>query len=135
MASVPPTSLGGGGRIGQFLQANKKSFLIYSLFCLLLIEVVSIFIRYNENYVQYWYPLLTQIGFFLLVFSLFLWRERLHFCYRKNVAVFVLALYYLFGAFSIVAQVSDKAYTSIISYSLLGLCGLIFILSFIKSND
>lgn len=135
MASVPPTSLGGGGRIGQFLQNNRKSFLIYSIFFLLAVEVFSIFIRYSENYTTYWYPLLTQLGFFLLVFSLFLWRERLHFCYRKNMAVFVLALYYLFGVISIVFQISDKTYTSAISYSMLGLVVILFIASIFKSND
>ena len=132
MAAVPPKGL--GGRIMAALESNKKPFLIYSVFYLFFIEIFSLFIRYNVDYEKRWYPLLTQFGFFLLLLSIYLWRDRLHFCYRKNLAVLLLAVYYLFGTFAIIFQIGDSIYSQIVS-ELLGLASVyLFIISFFKSK-
>lgn len=135
MASIPPC--GFNCRMQQlhsYLKDNKKSFLIYSLFYLLLIEVASYFIRDVKNYACYWYPLLTQIGYFLVVFSIFLWNERLHFCFRKNIAVLFLSLYYFFGSVSLIFDFSNSTYAFYTGCGLLGISVITFILSTFKND-
>lgn len=132
MPRIPPCAL--CRRITEVVNDNKKPFLIYSIFYLLIIEIVSLFLANNENYACYWFPLLTNTGFFLLTFSICLWNEKLHFCQRKKQATKFLASYYLFGTVAILLNISDSNYTFWISIGLLSISGLIFILSIFRKK-
>lgn len=133
MPAVPPCGLRCRiAKTHEFLKQNKKPFIVYSIFYLLGIEVLSYFIRNLSNYACYWYPLLTQTGYLLIIFSVFLWSERLHFCFRKNIAVLLLSIYYLFGVISILFQFSNLFYAEVISFILLICSLLVLFLSIFK---
>lgn len=132
MPKIPPCAL--CKKVKEVLIENKKPFLVYSIFYLLIIEVVSYYLADRKNYACYWYPLLTNTGFFLIVFSIFLWNDRLRFCLRKNLAVLFLSIYYLFGSVAIICNVSNTTYTFWVSVGLLAISVITFILSIFKSE-
>ena len=82
-------------------------------------ELMSIQLSNQKNYLTYWFPLLSMTGFFALFLNLFLLRERLKFCLRKTIVVSCLTLYYLFGIVCLVFQLPDALYTSIVNNMLL----------------
>jgi len=133
MSSLPPCGLACRiSKANEYLKEKKKEFLIYSIFYLIGIEIFSFFIRYEKNYACFWYPLLTQIGFFLLTFSFYLWNEKLRFCKRKNLSILFLSIYYLVGIIALIFNFSDSFYYSSVSYSFLGFSILFFFLSIIN---
>ena len=135
MASVPPCGLKClGKKAVDYLTEQKANCKRLSLFYLLAIEVISLFIRNVKNYACYWYPLMTQIGFFLVVFTFLMYRERLRFCLRKKLAVAFLSLYYLFGVIALVFQFTDKVYFEWTSIGVLVLSVLLFGLSFFNQE-
>lgn len=135
MAAIPTCGLKcRTKKMYEYLKVNKRQIIIYSIFYILGIECVSYFIRSNANYACYWYPLLTQIGYCLILFSLFLWHDKLRFCFRKQLATLFLTAYYLFGCISLIFQFSDRLYSSVISIGLLSISILTFILSIFKKE-
>jgi hypothetical protein len=145
MASLPPCSLCRLSEgIRPYFENNKKTILVYSVFAVILIEWFSMIYQYivpqtpnlvYDRYLFFWYPLLSQLALFVLFFSLYLWKERLHFCFRKSAATFYLALYYLLGVFGVLFCIQANLYYTIISVASIGLATLIFIVSFLKQND
>jgi len=97
----------------------RKHILIYSFFYLLLAEVATIFMRNLPSYDLFWFPLFVQSGYALIFYSLFLYRERLKFCFLKNIAVFSLFLYYSFNAIVVAFKICESIYTNVITYGLL----------------
>jgi len=133
MSAIPPCGLACRiAKANTYLKEKKKEFLIYSVFYLLGIEILSMFIRYEKNYACFWYPLLTQVGFFLLVFSFYLWNEKLRFCLRKNIALLSLSSYYLIGIIALLFNFSDNFYYTITSYSFLGISIILLFLSILN---
>lgn len=145
MASLPPCSLCRLSEgIRPYFENNKKTILVYSVFAVILIEWFSMIYQYivpqtpnlvYDRYLFFWYPLLTQLALFVLFFSLYLWKERLHFCFRKSAATFYLALYYLLGVIGVLFCIQANLYYMIISVASIGLATLIFIVSFFKQLD
>jgi len=120
--------------IYQAIKTQKKPFLKYSIFYLLLVEIASFFIKDLSNYSCYWYPLLTSIALFLVSFSFLLWSERLHFCYRKNIAVFFLSMYYLFQVVSFVIPIQPMLFYDVVSFGFIGISLITFFTSLLKSE-
>lgn len=145
MASLSPCSLCRLSEgIRPYFETNKKTFLIYSIFVVILIEWFSMVYQYivpqtpnlvYDRYLFFWYPLLSQLALFVLFFSLYLWKERLHFCFRKSATTFYLSLYYLLGVFGVLFCIQANLYYTIISITSIGLATLIFIVSFFKQLD
>lgn len=133
MAVVPHQGL--GGKMANILKTNKKVVTIYSIFTIPILEIASLFLEKLPNYVYFWYPLLTYICLFQLLLSLFLWNDKLRFCYRKNIATLFLAFYYLFGIFALIFQFSANFYYSIVSIGLLILSLTLFVTSIFKTNE
>jgi len=107
------------------LEDNKKPFLVYSIFAILLIEWFSIiylkFFHGITNVTTDFYdakvaPFLTNLALFILLFSLFLWKDRLHFCFRKSATTFYLSCYYLFNAIAVVFCLNASIYYVVIAY-------------------
>lgn len=130
-------------KIRVYLESNKKPFLVFSIFMVLLIEWFSIgYLKFvpqvklvvYEPYTMFWYPMLTQLALFIVFFSLFLWKDRLHFCGRKSAATFYLSLYYLFGFLAVLFCFSANFYYSVISYTSIALASMLFIVSLFKSE-
>lgn len=145
MAALYPCSLCRASEIVQKkLETNKKPFLIYSIFIILLIEWFSFFyIKYfhvttekiTDLYVTKMYPFLTQFCLFILFFSIFLWKDRLHFCFRKSATTFYLSAYYLMNCLAILFCLNASIYYEIVAYLTLGIASLLFLVSFYKNND
>jgi hypothetical protein len=145
MASLPPCSLCRLSEvIRPYFENNKKMILVYSIFAVIIIEWFSMIYQYNvpqtanlvyDRYLFFWYPLLSQLALFVLFFSLYLWKERLHFCFRKSATTFYLALYYLLGVFGVLFCIQANLYYTIISITSIGLATLLFIVSFFKQLD
>lgn len=139
MASVPKCSLCKiTEKLEKTFENKKKNFLVYSMFIILSVEVFSFFMNIfhtpNKNgydlYSDFVYIALTQLVLFLLVSSIFLWRERLHFCLRKATATMFLSSYYLFNFLAVIFCFSANFYFQIISFCLLILTLLMLIQSF-----
>lgn len=121
--------------IEKALENKKKNFLVYSVFIVLLIELFSNVINWFyvpttfDLYASKIYPMLTQFSLFLVFASLFLWRERLHFCLRKATATMYLAIYYLFGFISLLFCFTATFYINVVNFTLLSLALLLFVQS------
>lgn len=133
MAVLPPCSLCKPSEfINQKLEVLKKQPLILNFIFILIIEVVSNFIKFNPDYVTFYYPLLTQLGMFIFSFSFYLHRERLRFCSRKTASLFYLSIYYLFNIFSLFICLEKAIYYDIINLGLLLIVFVLFIMSFLN---
>lgn len=145
MATLPPCSLCRvPEKVLQNLVKNKKMFLVYSIFIILLIEWLSFIYlkwfhvtteRITDFYVVKMYPFLTQLALFVMFFSVFLWRDRLHFCFRKTATTFYLSCYYLFNALSVLFCLNASIYYEFVAYGILGIASLLFFVSFLKSAE
>jgi hypothetical protein len=144
MAAVPVCALCKAPEIiSKYLENRKKHFLKFSIFIILVIEWFSIFYnktythpKHNiyDSYLMYYYPLLTQLALFVIFFSIFLWKDRLHFCFRKAATTFYLSLYYLLGVLSVLLCLSADFYYEAISIGSLAIASFIFIVSLLRSS-
>jgi hypothetical protein len=125
------------------LKDNKKPFLTYGLFFVLLIEWFSgIYLKYfhtttqviTDVYVSKIAPFCVNAIAFLLMVSLFLWKDRLHFCFRKSATTFYLSCYYLFNAVSVLFCLNASIYYGIIAYAFLIIATFLFIVSLLNSK-
>jgi len=115
----------------------RKNFLVYSIFYVLLLEIASIFIVQSvseERYNNFYYPLINNIDFAVLFFNLFFYRNHLKFCLRKNIAVFSMAIYFVFNAYAVFFKLQQIFYYSAITYFLLGIVAVTLVLSLIKKS-
>lgn len=143
MATLPPCSLCRVSEIVQKkLETNKRPILVYSIFFVLLIEWFSLFYIKNihvttdnctDFYTTKMYPFLSQLCLFVMFFSIFLWRERLRFCFRKTAATFYLSCYYLLNLFAVLFCLDASVYYQLLVYGVLGIASLLFIVS-LKNN-
>lgn len=120
------------------LESNKKNFLVYSIFGILLIEWISfIYLKYfhtiteqiTDVYVSKVSPFLTNLALFIIIFSVFLWKDRLHFCFRKSATTFYLSVYYLFNAIAVLTCLNSTKYYLYVSISFLSVATFLFIVS------
>lgn len=116
----------------------KKSFLIYSFFIIILLEIASIVINNNvseDSYLNYYYPIITNLDFAILSGTFFLFRKRLKFCFRKKIAISSLVLYFLFNVFSVLFKLEANFYYSLVSYGLLGVVFATLVLTFYSTRN
>lgn len=121
---------------------SKKDFLTYSFFIVLLIEWISfIYLKYNpvvekitDTYICKVSPFLTNLALFIIVFSVFLWQDRLRFCFRKSATTFYLSVYYLFNALAVLTCLNAYVYYLYVSVGFLSLATLLFIASLLNSR-
>lgn len=132
MASVPDESLGKKA-MNLTKKVCKKTF-IYSVFFIILVEVFSLFIRDKNNYVNYYYPILTQLSLFIMLFNIFYSSSKLRFCNRKKLAIFSLMMYYLVGFFSIFIELKKGVYLDVVSNLLLFTSVVLIFLSLIRKR-
>lgn len=124
------------------LENNKKEFLTYSFFMVLLIEWISfIYLILNpikeqitDSYMTKVNPFLTNSALFIIVFSVFLWQDRLRFCFRKSATTFYLAVYYFFNAIAVLTCLNAYSYYLWVSIGLLSISTFLFIVSLLNSK-
>jgi hypothetical protein len=134
MAAVPPRSLTGfNKRVAQTLKGeNEKvnyNVAKFSILYLFIIEILSMKLMYLPKYLLFWYPLLTQFGYALLIYTLFTFSKKLGFCRFKKTGLLLFFAYYLIGCFGIIFELGDKNYYQIISFVFLGMSILTLIYS------
>jgi len=133
MAAVPPRSLTGFGKLRKALtgQNEKVNYNIakFSILYLFIIEIVSMKLMYLPKYLFFWYPILTQLGYALLIYTLFTFSKKLGFCRFKKAGLLLFFAYYLIGVFGIIFELGDKNYYQIISFVFLGMAFLNLIYS------
>ena len=113
MAAVPPQ--GNKKVLKRLANSYKKHFFRYGVFTLLLIELLSIKMVNLDNYTSYWYPLMTQIALFIMVFPQWVLGNAFKYCTRKKLVFMCLSLYYLFGAIYLITGLKDSFYYDVIS--------------------
>lgn len=128
MAAVPPQ--GNGKFLKRIVNDYKKNFFRYGVFGLLILEVLSVQIVNVGDYASFWYPLLTQIALFIMVFPQWALGNIFKYCTRKKIAFGFLSIYYLTGIIYLTLGLTDSVYYTIISSVALvgaGICALLTI--------
>lgn len=108
----------------------KKQSKLYAFFALIIIELFSMKIQeYStpQRYVEFIYPLLTQIALFIIFVAINYHSERLRFCKRQKLIVIFLAFYYFLNIVFLLVPICWSTYSGLVNYSILSIVGLLFI--------
>jgi len=105
----------------------KNKFLIFSFLLIILIELSSIFLVNFKSYLLFIYPLLTQLVMFISVLTLALYSKRLKFCKRKELSLYVIALYYFLNSLFVIFPISNYIYSIVINIGLMALAGYLLV--------
>lgn len=87
--------------ITNFISKPKNLLSIFGVVFLLFTESISYLFWDNKNYSTYWYYILNNLGFAILLANYLVNYERLRFCNLKIFGIMILILYYLLGIFAI----------------------------------
>jgi hypothetical protein len=121
-------------RNGFKKQIIKEKLLIYSFIGVLLIEVSSLLLESSVHYVYLYFPLLSQLSMFVLVWVLASYSTRLRFCDAKKYALNVLSIYYLFNFIAIIVGLDNYIYSIITNIVILSTSFLLFVYSLIRKK-
>tara|TARA_R110000772_G_scaffold35637_11_gene85865 strand:+ start:7349 stop:7768 length:420 start_codon:yes stop_codon:yes gene_type:complete len=116
--SLPKRSFTNAKETFKKLRADRLY--VYAVFVLLAIEIISLVLRNQNDYVYYWYPLLAQIELLVIVFTTYLKSDAMRFCQRRKIAFLLLSVYFAFGATAIIIQLQNQFYIDIATGLLLG---------------
>jgi hypothetical protein len=132
MAVVPPQ---GNKKILKRIAENyKKYFFRYTIFAILLCEILSLFMVGLDNYATYWYPLLSTNCIFALVFHIFIKSKTFKFCKRKKIAFGFLSLYYFINILYLILRIPDSYFFKVVAGLLLLAVSTILLITFIKKE-
>jgi len=113
--------------VNEKIKINSK---LYAFFAILIIELFSIKIQdYStpQRYVEFIYPLLTQIVLFIIFVGINYHSERLRFCKRQKLIVIFLALYYFLNIMFMLVPICWSTYSEWVNYGILSVVLLLFI--------
>ena len=127
MPRLHPCSV--GCRIKKAVKFTEKKLYKYDIFLILLIEIFSLFICSDENYMLYKFPMLMYTIVYVLLRTIITKADYLKHCTRKKMAYKVISYYFLFGIFSIIFQIGDNLYSTIVNNTLLITTFVLLILS------
>lgn len=123
MAALPVGSCGACRAIKAFIKNPnrqiKKHMIKFILAYVLFFGIVTIFLRNLEDYALKIYPTITSLEISVLLYSIYLYRDRLRFCTRKKVIILSLLFYNLLNAITVAFQLCNSKYVTTISYLLL----------------
>jgi hypothetical protein len=88
----------------KVLKSSKKFYTIFGIVFLLLIEFLSYYLWDNYDYTTFWYYILNQLGYAILLSNFLVNYQRLRFCNFKIYGIIFLILYYLLGVLAIVTN-------------------------------
>jgi FlaA1/EpsC-like NDP-sugar epimerase len=112
--------------VNEKIKTNSK---LYAFFAIIIIELFSLKIQdYTtpKAYVEFIYPLLTQIVLFIIFVAINYNSERLRFCKRQKLIVVFLAVYYFLNIIFMVFPICWSSYSGLINYSVLSIVSLLF---------
>lgn len=127
MPAVPPRSL--GGRLKQITKTVKQKYLRYSIFAIVVLEMISILMLTLDIYSVYVYDTFVQLTCLLFVLQAFYRPFKDRYCLRKRIAYRLLMLYYSFGMFSVIFKVNINEYINVCSLGLLGVSAVLILKS------
>jgi len=113
--------------VNEKIKINSK---LYAFFAILIIELFSIKIQdYStpQRYVEFIYPLLTQLVLFIILVAINYHSEKLRFCKRQKLIVIFLALYYFLNIVFMISPICWSTYSDWVNYSILSVVSLLFI--------
>jgi hypothetical protein len=112
-------------KMGLLQQNAQKNVSIYGIFAVLILELLSNLLVDRQNYLVYFYPILTNA----VIAVVLLQCVTAKYCVRKKIAYYTLTAYYLFNMIAIWFQFTDESYTQIVSYGLLGVTWILVFLT------
>jgi hypothetical protein len=95
MARPPKDTIRPKKIIQTTIKEAFKSYSIWALAYLLIVEIISLLYWNDVNYKNFYYPLLNQIAILLLLINIFEWRKRLNFCKFKKSGLIAFIIYYI----------------------------------------
>lgn len=121
MSAIPVGS--GGGKISNLVSnvnyKIRKHALRYLLAYILFFGFVTYYLRQLDTYALFWYPLIVSLEKATLLYSIYLYKNRLKFCVRKRIIILSLFYYEFLNAITIIFQLGESFYTNTLSYLLL----------------
>lgn len=121
----PPPPPPNGGKIRKL--EYVKAYSIWAVAFLFAIELSSFFLWDSDDYQNFYYPILNQLAFIVLLFNIYAWRKKLYFCKFKEFSIFCLIAYYLSGIIAIIFHLD--IFIQYIQYFFLTASALLFIFS------
>lgn len=99
----------------------KNKFLIFSFLFIIGIELSSTFLVAFKSYLLVIYPILTQLVMFIATFTMALYSKRLRFCKRKELALYLISIYYLLNVFFVLFPSTNYIYSIIVNFIIMGI--------------
>lgn len=142
---IIPNQSAGKKTLKNVFNPSKKTrdnIYTYFIFVIIAIEFLSMFLKdfvfispyKQDKYLVIYYPLLTQIEFFLLTIPFLLNAKSFLFCKRKKLAYLFLTLYFLFQILVIVFQINYKILNNVAAYGFITVIAVTGIMSINKKN-
>jgi len=128
---LPPITV--GGRVKNGVKSIEKKLYKYDIFLIIVLSVLSSFVSDNVNYTNYIFPLLMYVVVYVLLRTIITKADRLKHCVRKKLAYKTISYYFLFGMFSIMFQIGNNVYSTVVNNGLLVLTMILLVLS-MKNN-
>lgn len=129
---VPPQGNKRKKLITVLSKAFKKNLWVYTVFFIVLLETISLFLKDLKSYQGFIYPLLSQFTMLVLTFHFVIKSKSLKFCFRKKIAFTVLSIYYFLNIIYLVFSISDNIFYNIITVLMFA---TIFILSLLTLKE
>ena len=129
---VPPQGNKRKKLITVLSKAFKQNFWVYTVFFIVLLETISLFLKDLKSYQGFIYPLLSQFTMLVLTFHFVIKSKSLKFCFRKKIAFAVLSIYYFLNIIYLVFSISDNIFYNIITVLMFA---TIFILSLLTLKE
>jgi hypothetical protein len=82
-----------------------KHYMIWGLLYLFIIEVVSYYYWDDAQYKDFFYPLLNNTAFIVVLTNILSLHKRLNFCKFKKLSIISMILYYIAGILAMVFKV------------------------------
>jgi hypothetical protein len=121
----PPKSM-----VQTTIKEAFKHYMIWGLLYLFIIEVISYFYWSDPQYKDFFYPLLTQIAFVVLLTNFLALHKRLNFCKFKKFSIVSMILYYVYAIFAMIFKI--ESFIENIHYSFVVLSFGLFVWSYTK---
>ena len=126
MPRIPKESL--KKRVQAVIKNSKNKIYTYGLIVGLVIEIASVLIcEVVDDYMLFWYPMLTQLVFAIYVLSILFTPPKVSPCIREKIAMGFLVAYYTYGFLATLFKFSGEDYSINISGGLLVISFLLII--------
>lgn len=114
------------------IEPIKKNYAIWGIAYLFIVECLSFLLWDNPNYKDYWYYILNQLGYVVLLINILCWYDRLRFCNYKIFGLLSLIIYYILGIIAVVFEI--RAFINYIQMFFLICSSFLFLIKFFNKK-